>query len=88
RGEYRALEYIYDEPADLSEIHEKAEMKYRECEKFLKRMIRLKYVQENAETPDIKPPERVELNPKLFERFPLPFLSAPASVDVFITSRC
>jgi len=86
--EYRVLECIYDKSADLSEISKEADMKYGDCEDYLKRMVRSGYVQVDAESFGLKPPQRVRFVSSVYEKFPLPFLSAPTSVDVFITSRC
>jgi len=86
--EVRALEYIYDKPADVREISKGAEMDYRRCEKFLERMIKSGYVQKGVDAQGSKPPERIKIGSELYGRFPVPFLSAPTAVDVFITSRC
>ncbi len=51
-------------------------------------MSRLGYVHVNADSFRVRLPERVKADPTLYERFVLPFLSAPTSVDLFITSRC
>jgi radical SAM protein with 4Fe4S-binding SPASM domain len=87
-AELKALECIYARPAEIDEISKETGMKRGRCEKFIKRMTKSGYVQVNADLPKVKPPERVRVDPELYGRFPLPFLSAPASVDVFITSRC
>jgi AdoMet-dependent heme synthase len=42
---------------------------------------------ENALVDDL-PPKRNKINPDNFSRFSIPFLSAPSSVDVFITGKC
>jgi radical SAM protein with 4Fe4S-binding SPASM domain len=34
------------------------------------------------------PPERATVDQAQYDQFPIPFLSAPSSVDVFVTSRC
>lgn len=86
--EYRVLEYIYDKSADLSEISKEANIEYGKCEGFLKRMVKSGYVQVDVDSLEVKPPERVKVISPSYEKFPLPFLSAPTSVDVFITSRC
>ncbi|MCP8305173.1 MAG: radical SAM protein [archaeon] len=86
--EFRALEYIYDRPADVKIVSKESGMNYVRCERFLKRMVQLGYVQVGAESLKVRSPERVKVDPQLYSRFPIPFLSAPTSVDVFITSRC
>ncbi|MGQ9719541.1 MAG: radical SAM/SPASM domain-containing protein, partial [Nitrososphaerales archaeon] len=86
--EFRALEYIYDKPADLKIISKEAGMSYGRCEKFLKRMAKSRFVQLGVGSFKVKPPERVKVNPEFYSKFEIPFLSAPTSVDIFITSRC
>jgi len=86
--ELRTLEYIYDRSADAKEISEELGVGYRRCEKFLERMMKLGYVQSGDSALEGKPPERNKIDPGLFRKFQVPFLSAPTSVDVFITSRC
>ena len=86
--EYRALAYIYSKPASVNEISKEAAMELGDCEKFLKRMIRLNYVQSNVDDVDVKRVQRARSELTHYSNFPLPFLSAPTSVDVFITDRC
>lgn len=88
REEFRVLEYIYDRTADLQEICRETGFKREACEKFLKRMAWLGYVKVNLRENEIKPLERIRIDPEAYRTFPLPFLSAPASVDIFITGRC
>ena len=86
--EHRILKHIYARSSDVSEISKETSIKHEECERFLNRMSRLGYVQMNADSFRIEPPERGKADPALYEPFILPFLSAPTSVDLFITSRC
>lgn len=88
KEEFAALKYISSRSAAIDEISKEAEVKRDQCQKFLKRMLRLGYVQKNVAPSGIRTAERVDVSPTLYENFPLPFLSAPTSVDVFITSRC
>jgi len=88
KDEYTLLECIYDKSADMSEISKEANIEYGKCEGFLRSMVKSGYVQADVESLEVKPPERVEVISSSYEKFPLPFLSAPTSVDVFITSRC
>lgn len=82
------LEYIYDKPADIVEISREVGINYGRCEKFLKRMLKSGYVKSTVEATGHKPPKRIKTGSELYGRFPVPFLSGPASVDVFITSQC
>jgi radical SAM protein with 4Fe4S-binding SPASM domain len=62
-------------------------MKYDRCRDFLKRMLDSGYIQQNV-SPSRAKIKRADLSSASYERFSLPFLSAPTSVDIFITSRC
>jgi len=86
--ESRILQCIYDKSASAREISKEIGINYKRCEKFLKHMKESGYVQGDADIEKAKPPERIRISSEAYERFTLPFLSAPASVDVFITSRC
>jgi len=86
--EHRALEYISNGPADPADISRETGMKLNECKKFLKRMLSRKYVTHSIDTIETKARKKLDIGPEVHERFPLPFLSAPATVDLFITSRC
>ncbi len=87
-AELKALECIYAKQAEIEEISKESGMKRKDCEKFLKQMAKSGYIQVNSDLSKVKSPERVKVNPELYRKFPIPFLSAPASVDFFITSRC
>ena len=86
--EFRTLEHIYHKPATIGEISKKVGMEFNKCEKFLKRMKQLGFIKANVDSSKGWRPKRVKANKALHKRFPIPFLSAPTSVDVFITSRC
>jgi radical SAM protein with 4Fe4S-binding SPASM domain len=86
--EYKILDYICARSSDANEISKESDTNEEKCEKFLNRMSRLGYVQVNADSFRVRLPERVKADSTLYERFVLPFLSAPTSVDLFITSRC
>lgn len=85
--EYHALQHLYDKGADTREVAAIAQMEYDACRRFLQRMTKEGYVTP-AEEPGTPPPPRSPVDPALFDSFPIPFLSAPTSVDVFVTSRC
>ncbi|WP_455369858.1 radical SAM protein [[Eubacterium] cellulosolvens] len=86
--EFKTLEYIRYKAADIDEIFKHTGMKDKDCKKFLKRMIKIKYVQSNSEKSETTPFRKIEYDSKLYEKFPIPFLSAPSTVDIFITSKC
>jgi radical SAM protein with 4Fe4S-binding SPASM domain len=85
--EYQALQYVYDKAADGREVAAVAQMQYGACRRFLQRMAQGGYVTAAEETVS-PPPARSSVDLALFDPFPIPFLSAPTSVDVFVTSRC
>lgn len=86
--EYRALERIYDKSADAEEISEFAGMHQNRCDNFLKHMLESRFIERREPNHGLNPPERTRVDPGLFNGFIVPFISGPASVDVFITSRC
>ena len=86
--EYRVLEYLYNKTANVREICNEAGMKDVRCERFLKRMVQLGFVEMGAEGLKAQPPDRRKYDGTRYRGFPIPFLSAPTTVDVFITSRC
>lgn len=86
--EYKALDSICQAPDELASISNKSGMTYRECEKFMKKMMRLGYVQFGLDYLRDKPVEKLEVNREFYAVFPIPFLSAPMSVDIFITNQC
>jgi radical SAM protein with 4Fe4S-binding SPASM domain len=88
KEEYIILENVHNEPKTVPEISEELEIDSKTCGEFLKRMIKQGYVKEGADSSETVLPEREKISPELFKKFSLPFLSAPTSVDVFITSRC
>jgi pyrroloquinoline quinone biosynthesis protein E len=85
--EYRALQHVYDKAADVRNIAAVSGMNYDKCKVFLQRMAEGGYVKAAEEVLKL-PPERATIDPMLYDKFPIPFLSAPTSVDVFVTSRC
>ena len=85
--EMRILEQIYFNPACSMEIAEKTGIKHEKCVKFLKRMIKQDFVSLACEEIN-QPPKRRKINQNLFRIFQLPFLSAPVSVDIFVTDHC
>jgi len=88
KEEYMILENIRNEPKTVPEISEELKIDSKTCEEFLKRMTKREYVKEGGESSETVLLEREKINSELFKEFSLPFLSAPTSVDVFITSRC
>lgn len=88
KEDFRVLEYLYDKSAEVREICNEAGMKDARCKRFLKRMVQLGFVEVGADGLKAQPPERRKNDLNIYHGFPIPFLSAPTTVDVFITSRC
>ncbi|HSV49420.1 MAG TPA: radical SAM protein [Candidatus Acidoferrales bacterium] len=84
--EIRVLKYIQTKPAVSQEITQETNMNEKGCERFLKEMQKQGFVQINTQ-PTASAPQ-TQVNPDFYSRFPIPFLSAPATIDFFITSRC
>jgi radical SAM protein with 4Fe4S-binding SPASM domain len=87
-NEFKTLEYIRDKAASVSEIVKQTGMKESDCIKFLKRMIKINYVLSNSDKFKTKPSTKIKYDSSLYEKFLIPFLSSPSTVDVFITSKC
>jgi len=88
KEEHAVLEYISNRSSEVDEITKETGVEYNRCNRFLKRMLRLGYVQKDIQILKPRVPQRPEVSPTLYEQFPLPFLSAPTSVDLFITNQC
>lgn len=87
-NEYRILEYLYGKSADIEEVARETKIAVGKCKKFLKHAIELGFVKKTEVESWNLPPEREKVNRELFKTFSIPFLSAPSSVDLFITNRC
>ncbi|MEM2875787.1 MAG: radical SAM protein [Candidatus Bathyarchaeia archaeon] len=85
--EFKILQYLRGKVADVEDVARNTGISYDKCAKFLKRAFKLELVVKNDHVPEDLP-SRSMVNHSFFARFPIPFLSAPTSVDVFITSRC
>jgi radical SAM protein with 4Fe4S-binding SPASM domain len=87
REQFAVLEYLSHNEASVRSLSEKCGMGFRKCAKFLRHMMDLGYVQERVGTAaDTR--DAICSSPALANEFAVPILSAPSSVDVFITSRC
>lgn len=87
-AEMNALKLIQTKSATPEEISEASGLKQKDCENYLKQMLKSGIIQVNASSPNAVSPQKKDVAPDIYKRFPIPFLSAPASVDFFITSRC
>ncbi len=86
--EFKILEYLSSKSADAEEVARATKIGSRKCAKFLERAIKSEFVTKSEFPSETHLQERTEINRELFARFQIPFLSAPSSVDIFVTSRC
>jgi radical SAM protein with 4Fe4S-binding SPASM domain len=87
-NEFKILEHIRDKAAKVTEIVKQIGMKESDCAKFLKRMKKINFVQSNSDKLKTKTSTKIKYDSTLYDKFPIPFLSAPSTVDIFITSKC
>jgi radical SAM protein with 4Fe4S-binding SPASM domain len=85
--EYRILNCLYSRPSSSDELSEELHIDRKRCEKFIRRMVKLGYVRHSGASCPVTPP-RIRYDNELFKGSAIPFLSAPTSVDIFVTSRC
>jgi radical SAM protein with 4Fe4S-binding SPASM domain len=87
RSEYKILDCVASKGADAIEVSRETGATRSECERFLHRMSKMGFVLQDA---DVKtnPVENEQNHEEIHARFPLPLLSAPTSIDIFITSKC
>jgi radical SAM protein with 4Fe4S-binding SPASM domain len=86
--EFNILQFLCGRAADVEEVARKTKISRGKCAKFLKRALEAELVLRRESAAGPFPSERAEIKREFFSRFPIPFLSAPSSVDVFVTSRC
>lgn len=86
--DFRVLQLIYSKPLKLEGISRSLGLDIQNCKKIMKDMMGLGFVKDHSPEEKFRSPERVDVDPGLFEGFEVPFPSAPISIDVFITSGC
>ena len=87
--EFRALKYISEKVASVEEIATQVGMEYEACLRLMERMMKLKYILPLDDLSNaVYPPKKLPVNSEWYTHFLLPFLSAPSSVDIFVTNRC
>jgi radical SAM protein with 4Fe4S-binding SPASM domain len=86
KQEITLLKLIQANAATAEELAQEIRIKPKDCEKFLIEMHKKGLVEVNTE-PTLKR-QNISVNSERFSGFPIPFLSAPATVDFLITSRC
>lgn len=85
-AEMKILIYIQNRSATAEEAASVSGLKQRDCEKLLKKLYKQGFVRVNQQSQG--PTAPLQVSPASFSAFPITFLSAPAQVDFFITSRC
>lgn len=85
-AEMKALKFLQNRSATAEETATASGLKQKDCEKFLKERHRDGFVEVNQQP--IQPTAISKISPAAFSAFSIPFLSMPAQVDFFITSRC
>ncbi len=88
KDEFHVLEIISNQSVNTKEVAKTTRMTSETLTVFLKHMKSSGFVKEVHEEIEVKRPDKVKIDQKRYEEFPVPFLSAPTSVDIFITGRC
>jgi radical SAM protein with 4Fe4S-binding SPASM domain len=88
KDEFRILECLYGRAAGIEEVARETKISYGKCAKFLNRAIKAGLVGKSEIATEVFSARSEGISSEVFARFPIPFLSAPSSVDVFVTSRC
>lgn len=89
RGEFEVLDYLAKAPSELDEVCQNLKADRARTKDFLDSQIKSGLVVELRKGEPFSPvhvPPRTE--PDQFAAFPSPFLSAPSTVDVFLTRAC
>jgi radical SAM protein with 4Fe4S-binding SPASM domain len=86
--EYKILKSLCGKAADINQVVIETKINHSKCTSFLKRAIKSEIVRSSETAPEDCLAESAEISPEHFARFPVPILSAPSSVDVFITGKC
>jgi sulfatase maturation enzyme AslB (radical SAM superfamily) len=85
-AEAKALRYIQTKAASAEEISKNSGLTPKVCEEFLRQMYKHGFVQINKAPPAAT--MLLQVDTEAYRSFPVPFLSAPAQIDFFITSKC
>jgi len=89
RDEFEVLDYLARAPSELDEICQSLKADRARTKDFLDSQIKSGFVVKHRKGEPFSPvhvPPRME--PDDFGAFPSPFLSAPSTVDVFLTRAC
>lgn len=86
--EYKALKLIYDEPRTVEAVSRSLNLSLDRVKTLYRDMMRKGFIRFKRADGPLRPPKRIKVDPRLFDKFQLPFPSAPTSLDLFLTNRC
>jgi radical SAM protein with 4Fe4S-binding SPASM domain len=86
--EFRILKSLCGKAVEISQVAQEIGISLRKCDSFLKRALKLEIVRRSETAQEASSTESIAINPEHFAKFPVPFLLAPAVVDVFVTGEC
>jgi len=88
RWEFEVLEYLANTPSELDQIQMSIKTDRTRLSDFLASQLQSGFVIErhNEVAAPVHVPSRPD--PEAFDGFPTPFLSAPSTVDIFLTRAC
>ena len=86
--EFEILKMVSKKTIDKSKIIRNTKLNEKDLNAFLKKMQDLRFLDKVDEKIEIERPDPIKIDPEDFKPFPVPFLSAPTTLDLFITSRC
>ena len=88
RWEFEVLEYLANTPSELDQIQMSIKTDRTRLSDFLRSQLQSGFLIERPN--DVAAPVHVapRPDPEAFDRFPTPFLSAPSTVDIFLTRAC
>lgn len=86
--EFKILSYLSDKSANVEEIALENKISLKKCVNLIKKLEQNGFIIENNGKTRNTYSKRNTVDRELFLKFSVPFLSAPSTVDLFITSRC
>ncbi len=86
--QYSILEYLARKPCERRDLHERFLRRNDDLDAFIDKELRTNFIVDidSSRADLVHVPPRTE--PGAFEGFPAPFLSAPTTVDLFLTRAC
>ncbi len=86
--QYSTLEYLARRPSERTDLSKRPSLRNDELNAFIDEELRTGFIVDTAssESTSMNVPSKPE--PTAFQGFPAPFLSAPTTVDLFLTRAC